>query len=203
MTIESFMVRDDIQEFIKEIKAYDSIRLDEIPEYRLFISQIEEFFDKKLGKNTDDDEDRKTISKTMIQNYIKDGLIMPPEGKSYNRNHIILLALIYNLKPILTIRDIKKLLLPILEMADDDSQTNKIESMYSTYFALKESYLDEFINLIEHDLKIMDEKLNEEYNGEWQKIPKILLVLMLITQANIRKRLAERIIELYFNTEES
>ena len=128
---------------------------------------------------------------------------MPPEGKSYNRNHIILLALIYNLKPILTIRDIKKLLLPILEMADDDSQTNKIESMYSTYFALKESYLDEFINLIEHDLKIMDEKLNEEYNGEWQKIPKILLVLMLITQANIRKRLAERIIELYFNTEES
>ena len=25
MTIESFMVRDDIQEFIKEIKAYDSI----------------------------------------------------------------------------------------------------------------------------------------------------------------------------------
>ena len=30
MTIESFMVRDDIQEFIKEIKAYDSIRLDEI-----------------------------------------------------------------------------------------------------------------------------------------------------------------------------
>ena len=82
---------------------------------------------------------------------------MPPEGKSYNRNHIILLALIYNLKPILTIRDIKKLLLPILEMADDDSQANKIESMYSTYFALKESYLDEFINLIEHDLKIMDE----------------------------------------------
>ena len=115
---------------------------------------------------------------------------MPPEGKSYNRNHIILLALIYNLKPILTIRDIKKLLLLILEMADDDSQANKIESMYSTYFALKESYLDEFINLIEHDLKIMDEKLNEEYNGEWQKIPKILLVLMLITQANIRKKIS-------------
>src|SRR5690554_2774211 len=104
MTIESFMVRDDVQEFIKEIKAYDSIRLDEIPEYRLFISQIEEFFDKKLGKDSDDDDERKTISKTMIQNYIKDGLIMPPEGKSYNRNHIILLALIYNLKPILTIR---------------------------------------------------------------------------------------------------
>jgi hypothetical protein len=202
MTIESFMVRDDVQEFIKEIEAYDSIRLDEIPEYRLFISQIEEFFDKKLGKDSDDDDERKTISKTMIQNYIKDGLIMPPEGKSYNRNHIILLALIYNLKPILTIRDIKKLLLPILEIADDESQSNKIESIYSTYFAMKESYLDEFINLIEHDLKIMDEKLDEEYCGEWEKLSKILLVLMLITQANIRKRLAERIIELYFSTEE-
>ncbi|HZJ57167.1 MAG TPA: DUF1836 domain-containing protein [Clostridia bacterium] len=203
MTIESFMVRDDIEELIEEIKAYDSIRLDEIPEYRLFISQIEEFFDKKLGRGMDDDEERKTISKTMIQNYIKDGLIMPPEGKSYNRSHIILLALIYNLKPILTIRDIKKLLLPILEIADDESQTNKIESIYNTYFDLKESHLDEFVQNLECDMNAMDEILDKECNGEWIRLSKILLVLMLITQANIRKRLAERMIELYFNTEES
>ena len=202
MNNEPFMVKDSIREFIEELKAYDTIRLDEIPEYRLFISQIEEFFDKKLGRNADDDEERKTISKTMIQNYIKDGLIMPPEGKSYNRSHIILLAIIYNLKSILTIKDIKKLLLPILEVADDDSKANKIEHMYNSYFALKESYLDEFTDLLEHDMSLISNKLSEGMEEEWEKLPQILLVLILVIQANIRKRLAERIIELYFNAED-
>src|SRR5690606_19498362 len=144
MCNQPYKVKDSIQEFIEELKAYDSISLDEIPEYRLFISQVEEFFDKKLGKNADDDEEKKVISKTMIQNYIKDGLIMPPEGKSYNRNHVILLAIIYNLKSILTIRDIKKLLTPILEKVDVDNNEDSIEHIYNTFFSLKESFLDGF-----------------------------------------------------------
>ena len=64
---------------------------------------MEELFDKKLG-SIEELDDKKVISKTMIQNYIKDGLVMPPDGKSYNKNHIILLIFIYNLKSILTIR---------------------------------------------------------------------------------------------------
>ena len=58
MSNEPFKVKDNIQEFIDEIKAYDSIRVDEIPEYRLFISQIEEFFDMKLGANINGDEEK-------------------------------------------------------------------------------------------------------------------------------------------------
>ena len=67
MTIEPFMVEGDILEFIEELKTFNNISLDDMPEYRLFISQIEEFFDKKLGKNEDDEDERKIISKTMIQ----------------------------------------------------------------------------------------------------------------------------------------
>ena len=202
MCNEPYKVKDSIQEFIEELKAYDSIRLDEIPEYRLFISQIEEFFDKKLGKNVDDDEEKKVISKTMIQNYIKDGLIMPPEGKSYNKNHVILLAIIYNLKSILTIKDIKKLLTPILEKTDVDDEENSIEFIYNTYFSLKESFLDVFSRVLDQDMDLINQKLENWDSKEYQKIHKILLVLTLVTQANIRKRLAERIIELYFTDEE-
>ena len=35
-------------------------------------------------KVNDDEEEKKAISKTMIQNYIKEGLLMPPYGKFYN-----------------------------------------------------------------------------------------------------------------------
>jgi len=202
MCNEPSKVKDIIQKFIEELKAYDSIRLDEIPEYRLFISQVEEFFDKKLGKNVDDDEEKKVISKTMIQNYIKDGLIMPPEGKSYNRNHVILLAIIYNLKSILTIKDIKKLLTPILEKIDIEDNDDSIEHIYNTYFSLKESFLDDFLKILDQDMELINQKLENWEFEEWEKIHKILLVLTLVTQANIRKRLAERIIEQYFTDEE-
>lgn len=83
------MVQNLLTQLSELIVNSEDIRLDEIPEYRLYISQLEEFFDKKLGKGNGDDEERKVISKTMIQNYIKDGLLMSPEGKSYNRNHAI------------------------------------------------------------------------------------------------------------------
>lgn len=201
MSNESLMVRDSIREFIDELKMYDSIRIEEIPEYRLFVSQIEEFFDKKLGRNIDDEEERKTISKTMIQNYIKDGLIMPPEGKSYNSSHIMLLAIIHNLKSILAIKDIKKLLLPILEV-DDDDKSEKIGQIYNNYIDLKESYLDEFADSLEHDMERIKHEMDGDMKDEFEKLPQILLILTLTTQANICKRLSERIIDLYFDTDD-
>ncbi|HHT66029.1 MAG TPA: DUF1836 domain-containing protein, partial [Clostridiales bacterium] len=87
------MVQTLLSQLTEFIDSNEDIRLNEIPDYRLYISQLEEFFNKKLGKVSSNEEDRKTISKTMIQNYIKDGLLMPPDGKSYYRSHVILLIL--------------------------------------------------------------------------------------------------------------
>lgn len=204
MINESYLRKEQIQHFIDEIKAYDSIRLEEIPEYRLYISQIEEFFDKKLGKGIGDDEERKIMSKTMIQNYIKDGLLMPPEGKSYNRNHMILLALIYNLKSILAIKDIKKVLSPILAVVDDEDNISSIEHIYNSYFGIKEMDLKEYPDLLIENMNTIEEKLNHDSMKEtkWEKVPQLLLILTLIAQANIRKRLAEYLIETHFSNED-
>ena len=117
------MIQDLLTQLSELFKNNEDIQVDEIPEYHLYISQLEEFFEKKLGKSNGDEDERKTISKTMIQNYIKDGLLMPPERKSYNRSHVILLTLIYNLKYILSIRDIRSLLSPILvDIENEDSE---------------------------------------------------------------------------------
>lgn len=202
--INDHLSNDSIKQFIDEIKLNDSIRLEEFPEYRLYISQIEEFFDKKLGRGGGEEEERKAISKTMIQNYIKDGLLMPPEGKCYNRNHVILLNLIYNLKSILTIRDIKKLLSPILRAVDDENNTDKIEQLYNSYFELKELDFDEFPEELKKSMNAMEKRLDtkEISEEEWNKIPQLLLVLILVSQANTRKKLAERIIDSCFQIEE-
>ena len=77
-------------------------------------------------------------------------------------------------------------------------------NIYNTYFSLKESYLEKFPDLLDDYVVEIDEKveLQDELDEEWEKVPQILLVLNLIAQANIRKRLAERIIELNFKTDE-
>lgn len=204
MSSETFLNKEQIEKFIEELMLYDNIKLEEIPEYRLYISQIEEFFDKKLGKGIGEDEDKKTISKTMIQNYIKDGLIMPPEGKSYNRNHVILLTIIYNLKSILAIKEIKKLLSPILKVVDDENNAAKIEHIYDSYYRLKELDLKRYPQLLMEEMEAIEKCLDEyDLTGEeWNKISKLLLILTLIAQSNIRKQLAEHMIELYFSEED-
>ncbi|MGI6188903.1 MAG: DUF1836 domain-containing protein [Clostridiales bacterium] len=204
-----FMIQRQIMQYVDDIKHHDDIKPEEIPEYRLYISQLEEFFDKKLGKAAGDEEEKKAISKTMIQNYIKEGLLMPPNGKCYNRGHVILLALIYNLKSILTIKDIKKLLSPIFstesqeenreENEEDDESIKRIEYLYNTYLELKQK--DSYKELLTNKLDAIYDYLNDkpEITEPWYTAHLLLLVLILIEQANVRKKIAEYIINQHFS----
>lgn len=196
-----FMNEDLLTQLFELINNSEDIQIDEIPEYHLYISQLEEFFDKKLKKSNGDEDERKTISKTMIQNYIKDGLLMPPEGKSYNSSHVILLSLIYNLKYILSIRDIRRLLNPILADIEHEDSAMGIESLYESYLELKQDSIQILISSLENltlkvDKQIADANKPEE---EEQQLKLLLFISALVSEANQRKKIAEFIIEKYFN----
>ncbi|HHU79214.1 MAG: DUF1836 domain-containing protein [Caldicoprobacterales bacterium] len=198
------MVQNLLTQLSELIVNSEDIRLDEIPEYRLYISQLEEFFDKKLGKGNGDDEERKVISKTMIQNYIKDGLLMSPEGKSYNRNHAILLILIYSLKSILSIRDIRRLLSPVISDVNSEDNSTEIEDIYKNFYLLKQQTKQELISALE-DLadRVGELTVPENKNAEEEHQLRLLLfICTLITEANFRKRIAEFLIEQYFESDE-
>ncbi len=195
--------KDNLMELINELKDMDNIKLEEFPEYRLYISQIEEFFEKKISRNVkDDDEEKKTMSKTMIQNYIKDGLLMPPDGKCYSRSHVILLVLIYNLKSILTIKDIKRLLAPIMMMEeqDEDVTSGYLEQIYEAYFNIKDRAIDDFSKMIleiepyiQDNTDILDLPDNiKDFIGAFMQI------LILVTYAKVMKRVAEGMINNLF-----
>jgi hypothetical protein len=198
------MVQTLLSQLTEIIDSNEDIRLNEIPDYRLYISQLEEFFNKKLGKVSSNEEDRKTISKTMIQNYIKDGLLMPPDGKSYYRSHVILLILIYNLKPILSIRDIGRLLHPILSDIYNEENRPDIDYIYESYLSLKQESISGLHSCLE-DLahQVSNHPLPEGKTIEEQhQIRLLLFISALITEANFRKRVADFLIEEYFGDEE-
>ena len=70
------------------------------------ISQVVRFFEKK----------ELPITRAMVQNYIRGGLLPPPAGKRhYTHKHLAALVLINYLKSVFDMEDIKNALTPLMD----------------------------------------------------------------------------------------
>ena len=84
-------------------------RWNELPEIDLYLDQVVNYIEKYLGQYTVNKED-KIITKTMINNYVKLGIMPAPTKKKYSRSHIAYLIVICVLKQVYSISDIGKLI---------------------------------------------------------------------------------------------
>ena len=84
-------------------------RWNELPDLDLYLDQVVNYIEKYLGQYTVNKED-KIITKTMINNYVKLGIMPAPEKKKYSREHIAYLIVICVLKQVYSISDIGKLI---------------------------------------------------------------------------------------------
>ena len=81
----------------------------EIPNLDLYIDQILTLVEGKNAQSSPRYADNH-LTKTMINNYSKEGLIAPIKGKKYTKEHIVQMLLIYSLKNTLSIGEIHRLL---------------------------------------------------------------------------------------------
>ena len=73
---------------------------------KITISQLIKFFEKKEMK----------LTRGMVQNYIRDGLLPPPADKRfYTHKHIASLVMICKLKTVFDIPTIQKALVPLMD----------------------------------------------------------------------------------------
>ena len=84
-------------------------RWNELPEIDLYLDQVVSYLEKYLEQYNVTKED-KIITKTMINNYVKLGIMPAPEKKKYSREHIAYLMVICVLKQVYSINDIGKLI---------------------------------------------------------------------------------------------
>lgn len=84
-------------------------RWNELPDLDLYLDQVVNYLERILGQYKTNKED-KIITKTMINNYVKQGIIPAPEKKKYNRAHIAYLIVVCVLKQVFSISDIGKLI---------------------------------------------------------------------------------------------
>ena len=84
-------------------------RWNELPEIDLYLDQVVNYIEKYLGQYNANKED-KIITKTMINNYVKIGIMPSPTKKKYSREHMAYLIVICILKQVYSISDIGKLI---------------------------------------------------------------------------------------------
>ena len=84
-------------------------RWNELPEIDLYLDQVVNYIEKYLGQYNANKED-KIITKTMINNYVKLGIMPAPTKKKYSKEHMAYLIVICILKQVYSISDIGKLI---------------------------------------------------------------------------------------------
>lgn len=111
----------------EEIKNFHLPRWDEIPNIDLYIDQVVTLLENYLSNyiKSDNEKDDKIVTKTMINNYVKHGVINPPVNKKYNREHLAYLFVIFILKQIYSMEEIKKLITLALKTSSIDQAYNR------------------------------------------------------------------------------
>lgn len=193
---------DSINDLVKDIVNSEDIGLNDIPDIDLYMDQVITLFEMKLQSLKRDDED-KIMTKTMVNNYVKAKILPLVKGKKYNKQQIILMNLIYCLKQNLSLTDIGTVFQPILEkMQENENKTGTVEELYEAFLEIqklqKNSFEEEFNKLS----SLIKEKAGSiDMEEDLKELT--LMVFMLISQANLERRMAEKIIDKYFKKNES
>ena len=106
----------------------------EIPSIDLYLDQILSIVSEKTALSAPRYRER-ALTKTMINNYSKSGLISPVNGKKYTRAQIVEMLLVYALKNTLSIDEIKRVLTGVRE--DCSFSGEDIISSYHQFLDLK------------------------------------------------------------------
>ena len=75
-----------------EVSAFHIPRWHELPEFDLYMDQVIALAEKYLSVLSADGKGLLTPS--MINNYVKSGVLPPPKNKKYNRTHLAILMIV-------------------------------------------------------------------------------------------------------------
>ncbi len=168
----------------EKIEQYHIPRWEELPTVDLYVDQVIQTVDNIMGIFAHVGED-KLLTKSMVNNYVKQGIIAPPEGKKYNRDQIACLTLVCFLKKILSISEISHFISDVIK-------DNRINDFYN-FFCDK---LESALCLIFCSDKFIDRKagIKDVYNMDvvhaatFAYANKVCLQNLLIGQTKILKK---------------
>ncbi|MDD5793683.1 DUF1836 domain-containing protein [Clostridium sp. HCP1S3_B4] len=184
-----------IKKLVRDMSENNMVLYEDLPQYDLFLSQVIDFLNDKFT------EDKYTNN--IVQNYIKSSVISKPEDgkkRGYTKLHLVQLVLLSYMRPILTTDEIKKVFsLAFNEINDREDDIISWETAYKLFADIQKQSYDSFLGNPIGD----EEKLNEMIKGlnldekDQDRIRVFILVISLVAQASVIKKLVKKIAREY------
>lgn len=103
----------------------------------------------------------------------------------------MLISLIYQMKSVLSINDIKQVLDGINEKAVQKDLD--LQPFYTSYLQLQQANADHFMDELERQEKEAAKQMQEA--GEMEEFERVLLIASLVHTSNLYKRAAEKLLD--------
>lgn len=186
-----------IEKSIDRITSNTSVvNINDIPNIALYMDQVTTFIDENLTSTKRHDDD-KLLTKTMINNYTKAGLLPPPEKKKYSKDHILMLVLIYYFKNFISISDAKTLLEPLKQDYIDSDLGLSLSEFYKDVskeeVVCHEELITDLKNKLNHIKKDLKDSNKEGENLEYKEL--FAFISMLSYDIFTKKRIIEDLID--------
>ena len=123
-----------LNELTEYLKSLHHVHAGSLPSLDLYMDQVTGFMEEHLASMKRHPED-KALTKTMINNYAKNKILPPPVGKRYNKNHMLILLLIYYYKSMLSLSDIRTVVDPLNEQYFSLHSKPRLTDIYEEIFS--------------------------------------------------------------------
>ena len=133
------MNREELYLVAEDAANESELRGKDIPAIDLYVDQIINLVQAKLEQGSTRYRENR-LTKTMINNYSKDGIITPVKGKKYNKEQILQMLTVYSLKNNISIGEIKRLLDGAYSIEGFDGAS--LESLYDRHLSIKQNNRD-------------------------------------------------------------
>ncbi len=197
MTIDD---KDLLNSILASLDRVSHIKPDAIPDIDLYMDQVTTFMDSNLAPSKRYPQD-KVLTKTMINNYTKDGLLPPPHKKKYSKEHMLMLIFIYYFKNILSINDLHHILDPLTEKYFSSEGQLNLTDIYNEVFSLEK---DEVTNLAKDITKKFNRSKKTFLDAPAEDVESLQmfsLICMLSFDTFIKRMIIEKMIDLNLEKE--
>ena len=192
MTINT---EDLLNSILESLERIEYIKPSDIPNIDLYMDQVTTFMDKRLRAGARNPGDDKILTKTMINNYAKNGLLPPPVKKKYSKEHVLLLIFIYYYKGIMSISDIQTLLGPIMEQFFQNGKEFNLESVYQEAFGMERSQIETLKQDVIEKFKLAEQTFDDAPAESQEFLHQFSFICLLSFDVYVKKMIIEKMID--------
>ena len=176
-------LQNALLKWVDELEQYKAPNWDALPDIDLYMDQVITYIERQMTIFSSSAEE-KLITPAMINNYVKNEVIPRPVQKKYTREHLAHMMAVLNLKQVLSLSDISKLI--ALETSD-----KPIYILFDQFNAIE----DEALHITAEKVREAVEKIEGEPPEADIEKRLSLLALKLSLEANASRIAAKRILD--------